>query len=132
MWHDERNIIITAKKEIDANQCFQYLSENMRSYPKGSVFFIITGHHHKGLNKSNEAILGESDGGLHASLGSEWECLKKKFGKKCEENNKCSPQCDNCVWQKKKFLMERVFVETNDFDTGNKVAVQNCTKVGKN
>ena len=88
LWHDERNIIITAKKEIDANQFFQYLKENLRKFADHSTFLFITGHHHKGLNKSNEAIVGETDASLHASLGSEWECLKKKLGKKCKKNNK--------------------------------------------
>ena len=124
LWHDKRNFIITAKKEIDANQFFQYLKENLRKFADHSTFLFITGHHHKGLNKSNEAIVGETDASLHASLGSEWECLKKKLGKKCKKNNKCSPQCDNCVWQKKKFLMERIFVDTNDLNTGNKVKVK--------
>ena len=59
----------------------------MRLYPKNSVFLFITGHHHKGLNKSNEAILGETDAGLHASIGSEWECFDKKLGKKCKKDN---------------------------------------------
>ena len=61
LWHDERNVIITAKKEIDANQFFQYLRKNLRKFADNSTFLFITGHHHKGLNKSNEAIVGETD-----------------------------------------------------------------------
>ena len=121
LWHDERNIIITAKKEIDANQFFQYLRKNLRKFADNSTFLFITGHHHKGLNKSNEAILGETDSGLHASIGSEWEYFDKKLKKECKEKKKCSPQCDNCVWQEKQFSIDRIFVETNDLDTGNKV-----------
>ena len=121
LWHDERNIIITAKKEIDANQFFQYMRKNLRKFADHSTFLFITGHHHKGLNKSNEAILGETDAGLHASIGSEWECFDKKLGKKCKKDKQCSPRCDNCVWQEKQFSIDRIFVETNDLDTGNKV-----------
>ena len=119
LWHNDRNSIITAKKEVNAIQCFQYLRKNMRSYPKNSVFLFITGHHHKGLNKSNIAIVGESDAGLHGSIGSEWECLKKELKKKCENNN-CG-ECDNCVWQFKQFSLERVLVETNDFDNDSDI-----------
>ena len=87
----------------------------MRTYPKKSVFFIITGHHHEGLNESNMAIVGKTDTGLYGSIGSEWECLKKKLKEKCTNDN-CGKKCDNCVWQDKQFSLERVFVETNDFD----------------
>ena len=87
----------------------------MRTYPKKSVFFIITGHHHEGLDKSNMAIVGKSDTGLHSSIGSEWECLKKKLKEKCQNDN-CGKECDNCVWQDKQFSIERFLVDTNDFD----------------
>ena len=70
------------------------------------------------------AIVGKTDAGLYSSIGSEWECLTKRLGKKCKENNECSPQCDNCVWQQKEFSMDRIFVETNDLDTGNKIDLQ--------
>ena len=40
--------------------------------------------------------------------------MKTKLKKKCEKNN-CG-ECDNCVWQDKQFKLERVLVETNDFD----------------
>ena len=115
LWHNDRNCIITAKKEVDAQQCFEYLRENMRSYPKKSVFFIITGHHHEGLNESNMAIVGKTDTGLYGSIGSEWECLKNELKEKCTNDN-CGKKCDNCVWQDKQFSLDRVFVETNDFD----------------
>ena len=121
LWHDERNVIITAKKEIDANQFFQYLRKNLRKFADNSTFLFITGHHHKGLNKSNEAIVGETDASLHASIGSEWECFEQKLGKKCKKDKQCSPRCDNCVWQEKQFSIDRIFVETNDLDAGNKV-----------
>ena len=58
LWHNNRNCIITAKKEITAEQCFQYLRKNMCTYPKKSVFFVITGHHHEGLDKSTEDSVG--------------------------------------------------------------------------
>ena len=85
----------------------------MRTYPKKSVFFIITGHHHEGFDKSN-VVVGKTDTGLHGSIGSEWELLNEELGKECENDN-CG-ECDNCVWQDKQFSLERVFVETNDFD----------------
>ena len=116
LWHNDRNLFITAKKEVDAVQFFQYLRNNLRSFPQFSVFLFITGHHIKGLNKSNEAILGETDAGLHASIGAEWECFDKKLGKKCKEKKNCSPRCDYCVWQEKQFSIDRLFVETNDVD----------------
>ena len=120
LWHNDRNCsIITAKDKIDAAQCIQYLRENMRSYSKGSVFLFITGHHHEGLDKSNVSKVGETDYGLHTSIGSEWACLKKEPRKKCEENKQCSPQCDNCKnceWQDRQFKILRLCVETNNFD----------------
>ena len=61
LWHNDRNIIITAKKQVNAQQCFQYLRKNMSSFSKESKFFIITGHHHDGLDESNVAVVGETD-----------------------------------------------------------------------
>jgi hypothetical protein len=116
LWHDDRNFIITAKHKVNANQCFQYLKKNMRKYPDESTFLIITGHHHIGLDESNVAKLGEPDPKLEDSIDSEWTILnsKKRLGKKCEEDNKCSPQCDNCVWQKKRFKMNTINFKTKD------------------
>ena len=80
---------------------------------------------HEGLNESKDkAIVGHTDPGLYSGIGSEWECLTERLGKKCEENNECYPQCNNCVWQQKEFSMDRIFVETNDLDTGNKIDLQ--------
>ena len=113
-WHDERNFIITAKKKVNASECFQYLRKNMCKYPDGSTFLIITGHHHDGLDESNVAIVGRPDHKLEDSVDSEWATLKKRLEKKCKENNECSPQCDNCVWQNKKFKMNTVNLKTKD------------------
>ena len=88
LWHDDRNFIITAKDKVNATQCFQYLWNNMRKYPDGSKFLIITGHHHDGLDESNVAIVGRPDPKLDDSVDTEWATLKKRLEKKCEENNK--------------------------------------------
>ena len=130
LWHNDRNSIITAKKEVNAKQCFQYLRKNMRLYPKNSVFLFITGHHHKGLNKSSIAIVGESDAGLHGSIGSEWECLKKKLKKKCTNDN-CGKKCDNCIWQDKQFSIERFSVDTNDYDNEDGINNPSETSLGE-
>ena len=130
LWHNDRNCIITAKKEIDAQQCFQYLRENMRTYPNKSVFFIITGHHHeKPVDNSNLAIVGKTDLRLYTSIASEWECLEEELTKKCTYDN-CGKKCDNCVWQDKQFLLEPVIVQTNDFD--NKDGVNKPSKASLN
>ena len=86
----------------------------MRKYPNRSTFLIITGHHHDGLDESSVAIVGRPDHKLDDSVDSEWATLKKRLEKKCKENNKCSPQCDNCVWQKKKFKINTVNLKTKD------------------
>ena len=115
LWHNDRNCIITAKNEIDAAQCFQYLRENMRTYPKNSVFFIITGHHHeKPADNSNVAIVGKSDRGLYTSIGSEWALLEEELEEECKNDN-CG-ECENCIWQDKQFLLDRFIIETNDID----------------
>ena len=70
LWQNDRNIIITEKKQVDTQQFFLYLKKEMSSFSKESTFFIITGHHHVGLDQSNVAVVGETDSGLHASIGS--------------------------------------------------------------
>ena len=87
----------------------------MSSFSKESKFFIITGHHHDGLDESNVAVVGETDSGLSGGIASEWECLKKELKEKCKNDN-CWKKCDNCVWQDKQFSIERFLVDTNDFD----------------
>ena len=116
LWHDQRNFIITAKKKVDARQCFQYLKKNMRKYPDGSTFLMITSHHHDGLDESNVAIVGRPDQKLDYSVDSEWATLnsKKRLGKDCNENKNCSPKCDNCVWQNKKFKIRKLPFMTKD------------------
>ena len=128
LWHNDRNCIITAKKEINAQQCFQYLRENMRTYPKKSVFFIITGHHHEGLDKSN-VVVGKTDTGLYGSIGSEWELLKEELEKECENDN-CG-ECDNCVWQDKQFKLDRFLIETNNFDNESDIYKPSKTSLGE-
>ena len=90
----------------------------MRKYPDGSTFLIITGHHHDGLDESNVAIVGKPDPLLEDSISSEWQTLKKRLKKDCKKNKNCSPKCDNCVWQNKKFGMQRIPFRTKDL-SGN-------------
>ena len=108
LWHDERNVIITANESVDAEQLFQHLKDNMHSYPDGSQFFFVTGHHHNGQSK-----VGKPDPALFSAIASGWEQLHKK----CKKDKNCSPKCDNCVWQSKKFQLDMPHLQTNDFDT---------------
>ena len=110
--HDQRNVIITAKKEINARQCFQYLRKNMRKYPDGSTFLIITGHHHDGLDESKKAKIGRSDHLLEETIDLEWLDVNKRLGRDCKKN-KCG-DCENCVWQNKKFKMNTINFKTKD------------------
>ena len=103
----------------------------MRTYPKKSVFFIITGHHHEGpVDNSNVAIVGKTDPGLYGSIGSEWECLKNELKEKCTNDN-CGKKCDNCVWQDKQFSIERFSVDTNDYDNEDGINKPSETSLGE-
>ena len=129
LWHNDRNIIITAKKQVNAQQCFQYLRKNMSSFSKESTFFIITGHHHVGLDQSNVAVVGETDSGLHAGIASEWELLNIELEKECENDN-CR-ECENCVWQDKQFKLDRFLIETNNFDSESDIYKPSKTSLGE-
>ena len=128
-WHNDRNIIITAKKQVDAHQCVQYLRKNMRLFSKESTFFIITGHHHDRLDKSNVAVVGETHSGLYAGIGSQWELLNEELEKECENDN-CR-ECDNCVWQDKQFKLDRFVIETNNFDNESDIYKPSKTSLGE-
>ena len=130
LWHNDRNIIITAKKQVNAQQCFQYLRKNMSSFSKESKFFIITGHHHDGLDESNVAVVGATDSGLNVGIASAWECLNKELKEKCKNDN-CGKKCDNCVWQDKQFSIERFSVDTNDYDNEDGINKPSETSLGE-
>ena len=90
-FHSEKNVIITANVEIDDAELETYLKENLNTFPKGSVFFTLAGHHHSKNKETGEVLIDKKDADLVDSFGS---CLDRII-EECEEKQ-CVNNCQLC------------------------------------
>ena len=104
-FHNERNVIITTKDEIIANDVEEYLKKNLQHFPKGAKFIVFCGHHHRCDDQGNVHI-GKTESGIVAQYDSIFENVIQDCSQPCE--NKCG-QCEKClyfnIWQEKAFKM---------------------------
>ena len=87
-FQNEKNQIITALDSIRSQDLRKYIVENLNNFPKGTVFSLFTGHHHKKV-EDDRVDIGKSD----SKLVSAYNDMIESFEKECEKNCK---DCDQC------------------------------------
>ena len=92
VFNSERNVIITANKEINSSDLQIFLENNLNKFRTGSRFFMMAGLHHE--NGDEGVQIGESDSDLIAQFNSSMERIINKCEKPCEDNCSKCKVCD--------------------------------------
>ena len=87
-FHNEKNQIVTALKPIRPEDLKEYLAKNLTYFPKGTIFRLFTGHHHKKV-EDDKVEIGKSDSKLVSAYNDMIESFENECDKNCKECEKC-------------------------------------------
>ena len=127
-FHNEKYQIITALDSIRSEDLRKYIVENLSNFPKGTVFRLFTGHHHKKV-EDDRVDIGKSD----SKLVSAYNDMIESFENECEKNCKDCEQCKvSQAWNLDEYRFDLVKSLSTELKNGKyelRTSAKKCLRV---